>query len=60
VSIKHRYPASIDYVVATRSDKIPRVGDIIELGKQAYTVSALRVKVELRPVHDDDAPEYED
>jgi len=55
-------PAALDYTVTTRTDRPPRIGDTIQLGKQAYTVTALRVRVELRPVRDDaddDSPEYE-
>mgnify|MGYP000515998084 CR=1 FL=1 len=47
-------PATLEYTVFSRSDKPPRVGDTIQLGKQEYTVTGLRVRVELRAVHDDD------
>jgi len=53
-------PASLDYSITTRFDRPPKVGDSIQLGKQKYTVTALRVKVELRPVHDDSDIEGED
>jgi len=53
--------AEISYSIASRSDKTPRVGDTIQLGKQEYTVTGLRVRVELRPIVDDsDEPEYEE
>jgi hypothetical protein len=47
-------PAFLEYSVFTRSDKPPKVGDTIQLGSTEYTVAGLRVRVELRPVRDDD------
>jgi len=48
--------ASLEYTVFSRSDRPPKVGDVLMLGKQAYEVTSLRVRVELRTVRDDDDP----
>lgn len=45
-------PAALEYSVHDRADRPPRIGDTLQLGKQAYEVASLRVRVELRPVSD--------
>jgi len=58
---RRQRPAELAYVITSRSDKAPKIGDLFELGKQAFEVVAVRVRVELRPVRDDDdQQEYED
>jgi hypothetical protein len=52
MSARKSRPAALEYSVLTRSDRPPRIGDTLQLGKQEYEVVSLRVRVELRPVSD--------
>ena len=50
MSARKPKPAALEYSLHSRSDKPPRIGDTLQLGKQAYEVVSLRLRVELRPV----------
>ena len=52
MSRRHRH-AELAYTITARSDRAPRVGDLIQLGKQAYEVALVYVRVELLPVRDE-------
>lgn len=54
MSARKTKPAALEYSVHDRQDRPPRVGDMLQLGKQAYEVVSLRVRVELRPIAADD------
>ena len=43
-------PAALEYTVLSRTDRPPRTGAILQLGKSGYEVVSLRVRVELRPI----------
>jgi hypothetical protein len=52
-------PAALEYSVHDRKDRPPRIGDTLQLGKQAYEVVSLRVRVELRLIAADDEHDAE-
>jgi hypothetical protein len=59
MSVRRSKPAALEYSVLTRGDRPPRIGDTLQLGRAEYEVVSLRVRVELRPVHDVDAEDDE-
>jgi hypothetical protein len=52
--------ALLEYSVHSRSDKPPRIGDVMRLGKQDFEVTALHVRVELRRIQDDESEDTEE
>jgi len=58
--VSKHHPAELAYVITSRADKPPRVGDSIQLGRTEYVVTALRLRVELRAVRDDESDDAED
>ena len=45
-------PAVLDIALRTRRDRAPRLGDKLTIGDESYEVVNVRVRVELRSVHD--------